>query len=803
MGCKHSNNAIATNSNSMSTSKNRQHSPAATSASASTSTTADTTATRPTVFNRERVNLESHQLVWLDPNVNNSNESESSITIEDLRKIIDYTKLFDNVEECQQYIVQTKDTTTFLVISEQLGQILIPQIHHLKNIWIIYVYCHNTEYHQPWASHYSKIKQVHTELDQLLNDLNKDVQEYLKHENDGIFSEFGRQDKMTDDLTSWWIPFIDLLCYLPYPEDYRNRLINSLKTYYKDKEEELQVLQEFETTYKPDKAVWWYTRPTFLYHLLNRALRQHNIEVMYLFGFFIQDLYRQLKDEHETFKLTHLKNSTVKLYRGQVMALIEIEKLEEDDYYFIVNSSFFSTSLDRSVSLSFLQSSTTSKELERVLFEIVIDVCQRSRPFADISHLSYFGNKSEFLFMTGTQFMKERGDISYDKNEKIWIIKQKLDYDNHIKHDKDFHGMTERRILKNCITALSYNLDEASPEDIDTIFNELIDLFSSEKWILATKFHSLGLRHQRTELNYTELNDSELNYIAALSNYDQALNIWLEYINDNELNCSFDIGQLHKLIGQIYQYYVDIQDKNRANKHYDLAISYYQSAIEKVATDYEQINIQSQISFVYKYRMEISNDENERIQNNLMAIKYRELTVQNMLKYYLSNDIEIGRCMIHLADLYKSIFKYDDALINYEKALEIVIQDKSDPESYIGICDFIVEIYIKYKNDYNSALKYKLIKHEYTLKENVQKLTDNETEIDWKNEEIAESYIELSNIYIKLHEYKLAYQNLTIAMTLYQKIKLDKKLEKMATIQRKMKTVQSFLKTEKDSANNR
>ncbi|CAF1462512.1 unnamed protein product, partial [Didymodactylos carnosus] len=263
MGCKHSNNAIATNSNSMSTSKNRQHSPAATSASASTSTTADTTATRPTVFNRERVNLESHQLVWLDPNVNNSNESESSITIEDLRKIIDYTKLFDNVEECQQYIVQTKDTTTFLVISEQLGQILIPQIHHLKNIWIIYVYCHNTEYHQPWASHYSKIKQVHTELDQLLNDLNKDVQEYLKHENDGIFSEFGRQDKMTDDLTSWWIPFIDLLCYLPYPEDYRNRLINSLKTYYKDKEEELQVLQEFETTYKPDKAVWWYTRPTF------------------------------------------------------------------------------------------------------------------------------------------------------------------------------------------------------------------------------------------------------------------------------------------------------------------------------------------------------------------------------------------------------------------------------------------------------------------------------------------------------------------------------------------------------------
>lgn len=111
------------------------------------------------VFDRDRINLDSHQLVWLDANVYNAGDENSTTTIASLRQIIDYTKLFDTVESCQQYLENKQNTSqTFLVTSGQLGEILIPKIHHLDNIIIVYVYCQNKDYHQTWTSKYPKVK---------------------------------------------------------------------------------------------------------------------------------------------------------------------------------------------------------------------------------------------------------------------------------------------------------------------------------------------------------------------------------------------------------------------------------------------------------------------------------------------------------------------------------------------------------------------------------------------------------------------------------------------------------------------
>jgi hypothetical protein len=112
-------------------------------------------------FDRKRVNLESHQLVWCDANVNNHSDYGTTITVEKLRKIVDYTKLVDAVGECQSYLENQNDnSTTFLVASGQLGEILIPRIHQLEKVLQIYIYCHNKEYHQQWASKYKKVKEL-------------------------------------------------------------------------------------------------------------------------------------------------------------------------------------------------------------------------------------------------------------------------------------------------------------------------------------------------------------------------------------------------------------------------------------------------------------------------------------------------------------------------------------------------------------------------------------------------------------------------------------------------------------------
>jgi hypothetical protein len=57
------------------------------------------------------------------------------------------------------------------------------------------------------------------------------------------------------------------------------------------------------------------TRDTFLYRLLNHALRLQEFYVIWKFGFFIKDLHQQLAQLHAE---TPLKNRPTVVYRGQL-----------------------------------------------------------------------------------------------------------------------------------------------------------------------------------------------------------------------------------------------------------------------------------------------------------------------------------------------------------------------------------------------------------------------------------------------------------------------------------------------------
>ena len=127
--------------------------------------------------------------------------------------------------------------------------------------------------------------------------MSHDVSQHLQRENESVFGDRKKDSSMANAYT-WWLDFIICLVYLPYPENYGTRLITSLKDYYKNQVSQLSVIEEFERTYRPSDALRWYTRDSFVYRLLNRALRRFNIELMFLFGFFVQGMYRQLKDEH-------------------------------------------------------------------------------------------------------------------------------------------------------------------------------------------------------------------------------------------------------------------------------------------------------------------------------------------------------------------------------------------------------------------------------------------------------------------------------------------------------------------------
>ncbi|CAF3740851.1 unnamed protein product [Rotaria socialis] len=595
---------------------------------------------------------------------------------------------------------------------------------------------------------------------------------------------------------SMWSSLIELLCNLPYPEDSCQKLVNTLKVYYANAESTLRILDEFEQSYKPDKAIWWYTRPIFLCGILNKGMRQHNIELIFLFGFFIQDLYRQLKQEHEKYS-----ESSTKVYRGQIMD--QIEYLDFDIYNTQNVNSFFSSSFDRQVALAFLpERNQISPGTYRVLFEIEFKSRPRTRPYANISHLSFFPEENEILFMPGIGFcgdMDEEDSLN-DKNEDVSMIKLYLDDDWVMKDENHYQGSNKKRVLKNTISMYTGNFRSASNENINLIYDQLIKLYPAEKqWILACKFDCLALKNS---------GDAEENYEQSLTNWYKCLD------NNDELNCHINIGELHHQMGIHYQlrrsdyfsnellreYHFDL-----AKEYYDLAIRSFQSVLEKRdLTDCEQFNVIDHLCDIYRLKVRISEEENNQsdlTQNLLLALKYREKEVEGLKKLYSYDEASIASSLKDLGDLYYKMSDYDKAIIHYDDALETSLRLPDEflnlGDDIISVSEKLIDICIHQKNNNDLAFFYELIKHEQILKDNEIGPYTTDSAQDTRRTKIISSHIELADIYIRLCEYHSASKHLREAIDLYEDMTTStyKDQVNISMMEDKMRTVQTILAT--------
>jgi len=101
-------------------------------------------------------NLETFSLIWLDAQVDTSEENRQAQ--KQLRNIINHFITFDNEDDCQQYIstISPQDRV-ILIVSGQLGQTIVPQIHSLIQIASIYVYCRNKQTNEQWSKSFTKV----------------------------------------------------------------------------------------------------------------------------------------------------------------------------------------------------------------------------------------------------------------------------------------------------------------------------------------------------------------------------------------------------------------------------------------------------------------------------------------------------------------------------------------------------------------------------------------------------------------------------------------------------------------------
>jgi len=102
-------------------------------------------------------NLETFSLLWLDAQVNTTEDNRQ--TQLKLRQIINHLKTFDDQQHCHRHILSlSPQDRLVLIVSGRCGRELVPQIHQLRQLSSIYVYCMDKQANEQWAKNFTKVR---------------------------------------------------------------------------------------------------------------------------------------------------------------------------------------------------------------------------------------------------------------------------------------------------------------------------------------------------------------------------------------------------------------------------------------------------------------------------------------------------------------------------------------------------------------------------------------------------------------------------------------------------------------------
>ncbi len=447
----------------------------------------------------------------------------------------------------------------------------------------------------------------------------------------------------------------------------KRQLIKYCYNEYEGNNRELTNVEEFDHSYSSNNALWWYTRDSFIHKMLNKALRTQDIELLFLFRFLINDIYKQLKQ----FQC----RSSIRVHRGQAISRDELEILRKSTKKLISINSFFSTSINPDKAIHFLNNSKISNELVRILFIIDADPqVVTTRPFANISSHSAF-NEYEVLFMIGCVFRL----IHVQRDDQIWLIHMELCGDN--EHDmqnlfqhmkKEYAGGDQQVDLRSFGTVL-YKMGKYDLAEI--VYLRALNETYFDNPILPSIYQSLGMIYEE-----------KVEYDHSLQYYRKALEIQRRNDPSNYVR----IGGIYCCIGVIYKKQGD----------FNTALNYYYAAIDLFHKANDD-NHRDVASFYNNIAIIYNNQE----QYN-KALDYYKKMLDIERKHLPANHSDLGMSYNNIGLVYYSLRNYDLAMSYYHQSLEIKL--KSLPSDHPLIAKSYVNIGRVYEaqNDRKQALLY-------------------------------------------------------------------------------------------------
>ena len=609
----------------------------------------------------------------MDPEINLSNKNcQNAFT--QLQNIVNDIHMFTQCDECIDFLTAVDDMETILIIERTLGQQIIPLIHDIPQLVGMYILCSNEPSHDQWAQTWMKVKGIHTEITPICESLRHVVKQ---NNQDSIAVSFvtlqqGAFSQNLDQLEPSFM-YTQLFKEILLEMQHTKQSMNDFITYCRNgKYGSSTNITRLENDYNANSAIWWYTFPSFIYSMLNGALRMLEADTIITMGFFIRDLHHQIAKLHQK-QVRSYRGKSFVVYRGQGLSTTDFEKLRKTKGGLMSFNNFLSTSKTREVSLGFATSALSKADTVGILFQMSIDPTVSSAPFASIDEVSYFKTE-EVLFSMHTVF--RIGDIKQiDKNNPLYEVELTLTSDD----DPQLRILTERiREEAGGITGWQrigkLLLKISQCDKAEELYTVLLGQ-TSDEGEKAIYYNQFGC-----------VKDKQGDYEEALWYYKKSVEILKETLPPNhpKLAASYNnIGSVFKNLGEyskalsFYKKSLEMRQKTLPPNHSDLATSY------------------NNIGEVYRKMGEYSK-----------ALSFYGKSLEMRQKTLPPNHPWLAASYNNIGEVYRNMGEYSKALSFYEKALEI--DQKTLPPNHPDMAAFYNNIGKVYKNmgEYSKALSF-------------------------------------------------------------------------------------------------
>jgi tetratricopeptide (TPR) repeat protein len=664
---------------------------------------------------RRRI-IQNFFLIWVDSCIDESiNDYQDIIT--QLQYTVNTIYTYTNINSCVEFLTKNGDENAFLIVSSSFSQQLVPIIHDMLQLHAIYIFDNETMTLKEWTNEWSKVKGVYSKITSICEALKEDVKQCNRNYIPISFvpSNNGTTNLNLDQLDPSFMYsqiFKEILLSTEYNEKSIEDLVAYCRQQYERNRFTLSTIAEFEHEYRNRSPIWWYTRHSFIYEMLNRALRNLEAETIIKMGFFIDDLHRHIKQLHLQQYVSH-RGEPFTVYRGQGLLESDFEKFTKTKGGLMSFNNFLSTSINRTVSLLFAPTNSPERNTIAVLFEIKIDPSISSSPFARIDDISQFRDEEEVLFSMHTVF--RIGEIKpTEDNTHLWQVNLELTSDQ----DQQLSTLT-KQIRQETSGSTGYErlgkllIKIGQFQKAEELYQVLLDQ-TSNMYQKSIFYQQIG-----------DIKDNRGAYDDAILFYEKALEIKENFLPED----SSELGTTYIHIGAVY---MKMENFSKASWLYAKGTEILQKIIPSNLPDLTTSYIDT-------------GRTNHQVSEHFEALLLQEKALESSQKTLRSNSPHLAASYNNIGVVYHNVGEYSKALSFYDKALEIF--QKTLPSNHPSLATSYNNIGAVYKNmgEYSKGLSY----YEKSLEIRHKSLPPN-------HPDLAISYTNIGMLYQNMGEYSKA-----------------------------------------------